>query len=86
MAIEAGADLVIGHHPHVVQPYEKYKNGWIFYSLGNFVFDQAFSEETMKGQIVKVLIENKKIKQVIPIDVRINKQFQPEIDENNSSW
>jgi len=86
MAIEAGADLVIGHHPHVVQPHEKYKNGWIFYSLGNFVFDQAFSEETMEGQIVKVVIENKKIKQLIPIDVRINQQFQPEIDDKNSSW
>ena len=79
MAIDAGADLVIGHHPHAVQSYEKYKNGWIFYSLGNFVFDQAFSEETMKGQIVKVLIENKKIKQVIPINISINQQFQPEI-------
>ena len=86
MAIETGADLVIGHHPHVVQPYEKYKDGWIFYSLGNFVFDQGFSEETLQGQMVEVVIENKKIKQVIPIDVRINKQFQPEIDENNSSW
>ncbi len=86
MAIEAGANLVIGHHPHVIQPYEKYKDGWIFYSLGNFVFDQDFSEETMKGQIVKVVIENKKIKQVIPIHVRINQQFQPEIDDKNSSW
>ncbi|MCK4592813.1 CapA family protein, partial [Candidatus Parcubacteria bacterium] len=39
-AIDAGADLVIGHHPHAVQNIEKYKEGYILYSLGNFVFDQ----------------------------------------------
>ncbi len=37
--INAGADLIIGHHPHVVQPIELYKGRWIFYSLGNFIFD-----------------------------------------------
>jgi len=77
--IDAGADLVIGHHPHIIQPNEKYKDGWIFYSLGNFVFDQNFSEETMRGQILKVLIENGKIKEVVPINIKINDFFQPEI-------
>ncbi len=38
--IDSGADLIIGHHPHVLQGVEKYKNGVIFYSMGNFVFDQ----------------------------------------------
>lgn len=38
-AIDAGADVVIGHHPHVLQPWERYKGGLILYSLGNFVFD-----------------------------------------------
>jgi poly-gamma-glutamate synthesis protein (capsule biosynthesis protein) len=37
-AIDAGADLVIGHHPHVLQGIERYKSGVIVYSLGNFVF------------------------------------------------
>lgn len=37
--IDAGADLVLGHHPHVVQPIEKYHDGVIVYSLGNFLFD-----------------------------------------------
>lgn len=37
--IDAGADLIIGHHPHVLQPIEKYKGKLIAYSLGNFVFD-----------------------------------------------
>lgn len=36
--IDAGADLIIGHHPHIIQPIEKYKNKYIFYSLGNFYF------------------------------------------------
>jgi len=81
MAIDAGADLVVGHHPHVIQKNEQYQNGYIFYSLGNFVFDQSFSEETMKGQIVEVLIENKKTKEVISIEIRINGYFQPKIYE-----
>lgn len=37
--IDAGVDVIFGHHPHVLQPVERYKNGLIFYSLGNFVFD-----------------------------------------------
>lgn len=37
--IDAGADIVIGGHSHTVQPYEKYKGKYIFYSLGNFCFD-----------------------------------------------
>ena len=52
-AVEAGATLVIGHHPHVVQPEERYENGLIFYSLGNFVFDQYQREATQHGEIVE---------------------------------
>jgi len=79
LAIDSGADLVIGHHPHFVQPIEKYKNGYIAYSLGNFVFDQGFSKETMKGLLLEVLVKNSKIKEVIPKDIIINKFFQPEM-------
>lgn len=81
LAIDSGADLVIGHHPHIVQPIEKYKNGWIAYSLGNFVFDQYFSEETMKGLLLEVIIENKKIKEVIPRKIKISEKYQPAIDK-----
>ena len=38
--IDAGADMWIGHHPHVAQPYLQYKNGIIVYSLGDFLFDK----------------------------------------------
>jgi poly-gamma-glutamate synthesis protein (capsule biosynthesis protein) len=80
-AIDSGANLVIGHHPHFVQPIEKYKSGWIAYSLGNFVFDQKFSKETMTGLMLKISIENSKIKEVIPIKIKINQFYQPEIEK-----
>jgi poly-gamma-glutamate synthesis protein (capsule biosynthesis protein) len=47
--IDAGADLIIGHHPHVIQEMEIYHNRPIFYSLGNFIFDQYFSVDTQQG-------------------------------------
>jgi poly-gamma-glutamate synthesis protein (capsule biosynthesis protein) len=80
MAVDAGADLLVGHHPHVVQPNEKYRNGWIFYSLGNFVFDQGFSEETMKGQIIELLIKDDEIKEINPREIKINDFFQPRLE------
>jgi poly-gamma-glutamate synthesis protein (capsule biosynthesis protein) len=51
---ETCARAIIGSHPHVVQGIEKYKDKYIFYSLGNFIFDQYFSKETMEGLILKV--------------------------------
>ncbi len=76
LAIDSGADLVVGHHPHVLQPIEEYKNGFIAYSLGNFVFDQNFSPQTKESMILKVLIENGKIKVLIPIKAEISNDFQ----------
>ena len=59
--IDAGADMVIGSHPHVVQDIERYRTKPIIYSLGNFLFDQTFSESTQKGLIVKGTVKNKKV-------------------------
>ncbi|MBI4599716.1 AmmeMemoRadiSam system protein B [Candidatus Uhrbacteria bacterium] len=50
--IDAGADAVIGAHPHVIQDIGVYQGKPIVYSLGNFVFDQTFSKETQQGLIV----------------------------------
>lgn len=61
-AINFGADMVIGHHPHVVQHFELYKEKPIIYSLGNFIFDQMWSENTKQGLAVKIKIKDKKIK------------------------
>ncbi len=55
--IDAGVDMVIGAHPHVIQPIEQYNDRLIFYSLGNFIFDQYFSEETMQGLTLGITIE-----------------------------
>jgi len=60
-AINAGADLIIGSHPHVVQEIEKYKGKLIFYSLGNFIFDQYFSQATQEGLIVKLEMKKDKL-------------------------
>lgn len=55
--IDLGADAVIGHHPHVIQDIGLYKNAPIFYSLGNFIFDQYFSEEVQTGLVVTLTPE-----------------------------
>jgi poly-gamma-glutamate synthesis protein (capsule biosynthesis protein) len=55
--IQAGANIVIGHHPHVVQGIEKYGQGWIFYSLGNLVFDSQYVsgyENTDQGYLSRI--------------------------------
>ena len=54
--VDAGADLVIGTHPHVVQGKEEYKGKQIYYSLGNFIFDQYFNPDATQGLAVEVKI------------------------------
>lgn len=68
-AITAGADLVIGHHPHWVQRVEQYQGKWIFYSLGNFVFDQEWSMETKEGAILEAKWQEGKLQslELLPI-------------------
>lgn len=63
-AIDAGADLVIGGHPHIVQSVEEYNDGFIIYSLGNFVFDQMWSQETMEGVIAELNLKGNKLQTV----------------------
>lgn len=74
--IDAGADLVVGTHPHVVQDMERYKGKWIAYSLGNFIFDQNFSDETRKGLMLSVTVTGGRITDVSQIPVEISKQYQ----------
>lgn len=51
-AIDAGADMVLGVHPHWVQAIENYRGKLIVYSLGNFIFDQDWSRPTMEGMLL----------------------------------
>ena len=62
--IDAGADLIIGHHPHVIQPYEKYKHGHIVYSLGNFCFDSILSKNFSVGMMADVILNGNRIQKV----------------------
>ena len=55
--IDAGADLIIGSHPHVIEPAEVYNGKRIYYSLGNFIFDQYFNENVRNGLGVMVRID-----------------------------
>jgi poly-gamma-glutamate synthesis protein (capsule biosynthesis protein) len=80
--IDVGADLIIGHHPHVVQEIEIYNNKLIFYSLGNFVFDQYFSEQTQQGLAVGLEInENKLVFRLFPIQSKLSQPFLMEQDQ-----
>lgn len=73
--IEAGADVVIGGHPHVIQDISIIEGKPVFWSLGNFIFDQYFSKETMEGLTLKadfVRKENSKIEasfEIVPIAI-----------------
>jgi poly-gamma-glutamate capsule biosynthesis protein CapA/YwtB (metallophosphatase superfamily) len=62
-AIEAGATLVIGHHPHVVQPCEEYRTGVICYSLGNLIFDQT-APGTNDGLVVETIFKGPSLQKV----------------------
>ena len=74
--VDVGFDLVLGMHPHVLQGYEQYNDKYIFYSLGNFVFDMPW-EPTKYGAIVGVDLSKDEIVPVVEY-VRINNEFAPE--------
>ncbi|MDB4978474.1 MAG: hypothetical protein JWM56_660 [Candidatus Peribacteria bacterium] len=78
-AIDDGADIVLGHHPHWVQTVEEYKGKTIFYSLGNFVFDQLWSKETRNGLTAKITMTKEGITQVEQIPIYIDETYQPTI-------
>ena len=78
LAIDNGADLVVGHHPHVIQGVERYKDGIVFYSLGNFAFG-SFSQAPEGIMAIVKLNKGKLISaEIIPLNVN-NKEvlFQP---------
>ncbi|MFA6427418.1 MAG: CapA family protein [Candidatus Magasanikbacteria bacterium] len=86
--IDAGADIVIGTHPHVIQPIEIYKDKLIFYSLGNFIFDQYFSEETQQGLALDILAEKRDNTIALGytlIPIRISDVSQPFVAEKEEA-
>ena len=77
-AIDNGAKIVIGHHPHVSQDTEVYKDGFIAYSLGNFIFDQYFSADTMQGMLLEMKLNKDGNMSVTKNILKLSKAFQPE--------
>lgn len=70
--IDVGAEMIIGSHPHIVQESEIYKGKHIYYSLGNFIFDQYWDKEVSTGLVLEVKIENGKI-EILEHKVSLNK-------------
>jgi poly-gamma-glutamate synthesis protein (capsule biosynthesis protein) len=86
-AVDAGAKLVIGSHPHVIEDTEIYSKkdctqssctSLIAYSLGNFIFDQSFSEKTMQGMLLQIKLSSDGSMSMQKNIVKLNKVFQPE--------
>lgn len=78
-AIENGADMVFGSHPHWIQSFDVYQDVPIFYSLGNFVFDQGWSEATLRSLAVKLVYVGGKLVDIQLLPVKIN-------DDWSVSW
>ncbi len=86
-AVDNGAKIVIGHHPHVNQDTEVYKNSYIAYSLGNFIFDQSWSEPTMIGMLLQIRLHKDGSMDIKKNITQLNRYFQIEsvtegIEEN----
>ena len=76
-AVDNGADMVIGHHPHVMEDIEMYNGHPIVYSLGNFIFDQYFSKDTMHGMLFEATFQGKELLSTAQKVIELNPQFQP---------
>lgn len=76
--VDAGADIIHGHHPHVWQGYEMYKDKPIFYSFGNFIFDQSWSYATSHSKIAALTLTKNEIVglRLFPIEIKFNSQPQ----------
>lgn len=80
--IDAGADLIVGSHPHVVQDVGEYRGRPIFYSLGNFVFDNFADPECYKSCVLRVEMAGRSVVRWTKTPVQIDKQGIPHRDPN----
>jgi poly-gamma-glutamate synthesis protein (capsule biosynthesis protein) len=80
LAIDSGASAVIGHHPHILQGIERYKEGIILYSMGNFTFG-SYSSHSTRSAVAQLHFRNNRLQslQMFPINVNnFEVQFQPQ--------
>ncbi|HEU0189294.1 MAG TPA: CapA family protein [Gallionella sp.] len=79
-AIDAGAHVVIGHHPHILQGIEQYKDGVILYSLGNFTFG-SYSMNSARSAVAQLRFHNARLQSVRLFPINVNNfeiHFQPQ--------
>ncbi len=79
VAIDSGADLVVGAHPHVIEPYEFYQGKLIVYSLGNFVFDYMYAEAARRGNILTLTVQNNRLLTWKLVPTRIGDWGEPSL-------
>ncbi len=65
--IDAGADMIVGHHPHVVQDIDVIDGVVVFYSLGNYIFDQYFSTEVQEGLVLTLSLDETPQVMLVPV-------------------
>ncbi len=76
-AIDEGADLIVGNHAHWAKGIEVYEGKPVFYGTGNFLFDQAWSEETSTGIFADVVLYENRVVQARPVPFIILDRSQP---------
>ena len=76
-AIDAGADLVVGHHPHLVQPIEVYKGKIIFYSIANLVHDLSHQHRNRPTILARCRIRDRQVREVAFVPGWISAENQP---------
>jgi gamma-polyglutamate biosynthesis protein CapA len=66
--VHAGADLIVGHHPHVVEDIGVIDGVMVFYSLGNYIFDQYFSTEVQEGLVLSLdMVDTIPVLRLVPV-------------------
>jgi capsule synthesis protein PGA_cap len=75
--IDAGASMIIGHHPHVTRPVERYGGGLIAYSLGNCVGDMVWYAPFRRGAVVSADIEDGEIRAAIVRTTQLDARYRP---------
>jgi poly-gamma-glutamate capsule biosynthesis protein CapA/YwtB (metallophosphatase superfamily) len=74
---EAGADIIIGNHAHWAAAAEQVNGKLVFYALGNFVFDQTWSERTMEGMVLELTFHGTSLRQAWIHPTLLIDQSQP---------
>lgn len=79
--VEQGADVIAGHHPHWVQEKEEINGKPVYYSLGNLIFDQMWSEKTKQGLVVELTFRDGKLTNTTELPTYMSSWAQPEFVE-----